>query len=334
MFQTYYKPIVKEGSQNITANYPSDVRVYVDGAEARVWAVFGLTGEVEIDPTMYPEAGKQTLTPAVVPGPDSVVTCSYRRMRSFLKTDLVQRTFYRVTTVGVPLNVDLSTVQPQDLVETPLESAVATSSYEIEKLDWIWREAVRRNRWILEQGGERVKVFMRKNVGLPCSCIDVDTENHQQPRGDCPVCYGTGILGGYEGPYDIIIAPDDGEKRLKQTDKGRAVEHNYEVWTGPSPLLSMRDFIVKQNGERYRIGAVKIPSNRGIILQQHFTIGHIDANDIVQSVPVGLSVKFPGVEFAPSGPEQEAVSETTDRPNIPAEEQMRGRTPAWVNITY
>jgi hypothetical protein len=332
VFRTLHSPIVKEGSQQIPADYPLDVRVFVDGVEARVLRVFGKAGEVEIDPRMFPEVGTQSLTPAVIPGPNSRVVCYYRYTRTLLKTDLAQRVFWRVATVGIPINLDLATVQPQDLVETPLESAAAASSYEVEKLDYIWREAVRRNRWILEQGGERVKAFLRKNVGVPCPCDP--SEQHKQPQNDCLNCYGTGILGGYEGPYDLIVAPDDAERKISQTELGRTVEHSYETWTGPTPILAHRDFIVKVNGERYSVGGVRFPNNRGNIIQQHFTVGHLDEKDIRYKVPVGSPLHAPAVQFAPDGPENEASSGVTNKPNIPSEQQLRGRTIAWENLEY
>jgi len=331
VFRTQY-PIVKEGSQATPAESSDDVRVYIDGVETRVLRVYGFTNEVEIDPFIYANIATQKYDPSLVPGPNSRVTCTYRRNRSLLKTDLIQRVFYRVTTVGVPITKDLSVCQPQDLVETPLEQASACHSYEIEKLDYMWREATRRNRWILEQGGERVKFFLRKAVGIACPCIPDGF--HKQPLNDCLVCFGTGIIGGYEGPYEGIIAPDDAERRISQKDIGRTVEHTYEVWTGPTPLLSHRDLIVKINGDRYGIGPVRFPSNRGMTLQQHFNISHLDEKNIRYKVPVGNPVKFIAVQFAPSGPDQEASEAITDKPNIPEERQLKGRSKVWENIEY
>lgn len=332
VFQTLHRPIVKEASQQIAANSPLDVRVYVDGVEARVLRVLGATGEVEIDPNHYIDVGTQKPIPPVVPSLTSHVTCTYRHTKSLLKTDLFTRVFYRVTTVAVDKSCVLAHVNAGDLIETPLEHAVATHTMEVEKLDAYWREGIRRNRWILQQGGERVKLFIRKTVGVPCPCIPDD--HHNQPINDCPMCYGTGIVGGYEGPYDIIIAPDDAERRINQSEIGRNKEHTYEVWTGPTPLLSMRDFIVKQNNDRYSIGGVRTPSNRGMVLQQHFNIGVFDNQDIRSRVPLKDPVKYVAVQFGPTGPELEASSNPTDKPNIPEERQIKGRTMAWENENF
>jgi len=339
VFKTQH-PIVKAGSQAVPANSPDDVMVFVDDVRARILRVDGANGEVELDTTWYANAEQQNLDEPVTPGDNSVVTCAYRYNKTLLKTDLAQRIFYRVTTIGIPDALELADATCTDLRETPLERAAMTSQAEIEKLDYIWREGVRRNRWILFEGGERVKAFIKKHVGVPCPCISVHHQNHHQPQNDCERCYGSGILGGYEGPYDIIIAPDDAERRIAQRDVGRTVEHSYEVWTGPSPLLSQRDFIVKINGERYSIGPVRFPSNRGNVLQQHFNIGRLDELDIRYKVPVTAPC---GVVAAQSGagrvqpaipPATNAAVRLTDKCNIPNEREIRGRTVTWKNITF
>lgn len=331
VFKTLHYPIVDEGSRSGPTVDPRSVRVWVDGVEARVLRVHGATGEVELDANVYTEVGLQQRILPVLPTNNSVVTCAYRYTRSVLKTDLNQRIFYRVTTVGIPQSCNQASVTVADLAETPLEYAAATNTFEIEKLDYIWREAIRRNRWILAQGGERVSVFLKKNVGVPCSCY---SQIHHQPKSDCIRCYGTGILGGYEGPYPIIIAPDDSEVSILQTEFGRTSEHRYETWTGPTPLLCQRDFIMKVNGDRYGVGPVRMPTNRGNILQQHFTISSFDDKDIRFKVPVGDPVKYAAVQFSTRGPEQEASAEITEKPNIPEEREIRGRTLAWKNTNY
>jgi len=321
-------PIVKAGSQKVPANAPSDVIVRVNGVQAAILAVDGPHGEVELDPVWYENVSTQKLDPAVLPAPTDVTTVTYRYNRSFLRTDLGQRIFYRATTVGVPVTMPVENAQPQDLKETPLERSILVSSYETEKIDYIWREAVRRNRWVLEQGGERVRAFIRKAVGLPCPCT-LTRPQYKQALGDCLQCYGTGIVGGYEGPYVILVAPDDAERRIAQKDIGRTVEHGYEVFTGPSPILSMRDFLVKLNGDRYSVGSVRMPSNRGMVLQQHFSIGRIDEKDIRYRVPMDNPRAVP-----PVIPPEPDTPEITSKPGIPNEREIRGRTQSWENITY
>jgi len=321
IFITRNTPLVIQPAIN-TPYADLNVYVTVDGVPARVLSVIASTGEVELDSSPVFDVVNQKQTPAVLPSPNSKVLCSYRYIEQGPRTSLYQRLFYRVTTVAAS--------QTGELIETPIHRASQTNSYEIEKLDYIWREAIRRNKFILAQAGERVKVFIRKTVGVKCGCL---SDLYKQPASDCLVCYGTGIIGGYDGPYDILIAPDEAEKKIAQSNRGRNFEHVYDTWTGPNPLLSMRDFMVKLNGDRYGIGAVKIPTNRGMQLQQHFMVSHLDESDIIYKVPVldVTTLKVPQTRYIVDG-EGRATPMTTDREAIPAERQIRGRTATYENI--
>jgi len=329
VFQTVFRPIVAAGSQALPEVSPNEVKVTIDGAPARIRRVVGATGEVELESRQFPDVATQSLDPSPVPSPSSIVKVSYRYNRSILRTDLGTRIFYRVTTIGIRVRADLDVIRQEEIVETPLARAASTSSRELEKVDWIWREAVRRNQWILQEGGERVLAYLQKTVGEPCPCIQSHT--HKQPLNDCTLCYGVGVRGGYEGPYPIVVAPDDAERRINQTARGLNVEHTMDVWTGPAPLLSQRDFIVRINGERFSIGAVRMPTNRGMVLQQHFNLGWIDEKDIRFKVPID---NVHGLTAAQPQPPALSGAANTSKPNIPDERELRGRTRTWENLVY
>jgi hypothetical protein len=277
-----------------------------------------------------------------------VVEISYYTNRNHVRSGLDAKLYYRITTVALDPDT------PSGLIETPLNRCEPYTNIAVETLDYIWREAVRRNNWILEQGGERVKAFVRKQSGIRCFCRrdERQVEYSQQPDSRCQICYGTGIVGGYEGPYETILAPDDGERRIAQTQSGRRVEHTYEVWTGPSPLVTQRDFFVKQTNERYSVGAVRRPTNRGNVLQQHFTIGYLDEGDIRYQVPINGTAGLPwpesrtgrdpevpypviGTQYHPQQVgTHPATPMTTEKDNIGDEREKRGRTKVWENQNY
>ncbi len=336
-------PIVKKSGQNIYGNAISDVRVEIDGVVAEVHEVFGTTGEVTLVNQSTVDRATDNYAAPTLPSKDSVVTVTYYRNVNLTPgTALSRKTFYRITTVAKT---------DEGLVETALDQCPMVTPTAVEELDYIWREAIRRNQWILQQGGERVKVFIRKQSGERCGCsIDPRTrEFSKQPSNRCKVCYGVGFVGGYEGPYEIIVAPDDAERRVSQTQTGRRVEHTYEVFMGPSPMVTQRDFIVKQTNERYSIGAVRRPTNRGAILQQHFNIAALDQADMRYSVPIdGIGdLTYPetryshsavapaGGEFThdpphPVGPDS-TTPMITEKSNHADENEPRGRTPVWDN---
>lgn len=168
-------------------------------------------------------------------------------------------------------------------------------------------------------------------------------------------CFGTGFIGGYEGPYDIIVAPDDAERAVRQTPTGRYVDHLQDVWTGPSPMLTQRDFIVKQTNERYSVGPVRKPSARGNVMQQHFQMKYIEENDIRYKVPLfdttalcwpetrcrpavlqggAWATEYPPLGPYPVGADYQQTPMQTEKENIPNEREQRGRTPVWENTQY
>jgi hypothetical protein len=327
VFRVSNYPIVKPVSEAVAADHPLDVIVKIDGKEVIPAAVYGSIGEVELRIDKTYDMGTNSLIDPILPNPESMVTCSYRYNINLVQNELDRKIFYRATSVGYR-------EWDGELRETPLEWTESKTIHHIENMDYIWREAIRRNSWILDQGGERVFLFIRKWSGDTCQeCWDHD---YKHPRNSCLVCYGTGIEGGYEGPFEIRIAPQDGEKRIGFDQYGFSIENVYEVWTGPSPMLSQRDFIVKQNNDRYSLGPIRMPTNRGNVLQQHFQIDILEENDIRYKVPLNLGENaFPETRVRTWDDEEGKVSspQITDKETVPDGLQERGRTATYDNIT-
>lgn len=329
VFRTLNFPITRPNDPQSIANTVTDAQVFIDGVEVPVANVVGHTGDVTLQTAYrYDVATNQRLDP-ILPRPDSVVTCTYSYNTNLLDASLYQRTFYRVTTVGRDKWDNI-------LKETPLAWTNALHIQQMENLDYIWREAIRRNRWILDQGGERVKVFIHKYRGIPCKCTKRYDDPH--PKNDCPKCFSTGFLGGYEGPFEMLMAPPDTERSIRQSDRGRHQEMTYDVWTGPSPLLSQRDFMVKLNGDRYSIGPVRMPTNRGNVLQQHFNVSVLDHQDIRYQVPVTGTdtLAFPETRTMKWDDYGDEVRypQITEKSEVFNGIEERGRTPVYENINY
>jgi hypothetical protein len=355
------KDAQSSNSQPIYADAPSDITVYINGVETAVESVFGSSGEITLVNQPEFDLAIEKWDDALLPNSNILVEVSYYANRNYVRSEKYGHLFYRLSTVVL----DPST--PSGYRESPLTYCPPLSTINVETMDYIWREAVRRNYWILQQGGERVKLFIRKQAGIPCTCrLDEHSiEYSGQPSQMCLTCFGSGYVGGYEGPYDVILAPDDAERRHSQGPWGRRVEHTYEVWTGPSPVVTQRDLVVKQTNERYSIGPVRRPSNRGNLLQQHFNISALDEQDIRYQVPIDGtdSYTWPQTRYSkpyypnlpvngdlpiappynngeapisdpyPEGADSQIPMESNET-DVPAEKQPRGRTPAWANIEW
>ena len=327
-----HKPLIHPNSNGQTSTSIHDVKVEIDDGdgtflEVPAFAVNGVTGEIQlISAPSYNQELQQVIPPRLPRQPGGRVRISYYYLRYSVLTVLNQRTFYKVTTVAV---------DPHDAsktIETPIDEISDRSAFDIDMIDWVWREAIKRNMWILEQGGERVKVFVRKWMGPKCPSYQY---NYAQSHNDCRLCMGTGIVDGYEGPYDILIAPPETEKSVELADMGLHIRYDWAAWTGCYPLLNARDVVIRGNNERYVVGPVNPQGSRGAIYQQHFTMSYIDQGDIRYQIPIdgGQTVPAAWDAFRQAQP-TEASPVINDKPTVPAERQIRGRTVTFENITW
>jgi hypothetical protein len=333
IIHTYYKPIVIPGTNGEIANHPKYVQIEIketsndDFKIVPAFKVIGETGEIflinkkvfnhkynRLDFPLLPDLNK-----------GGEIRVSYTYINNLISTDINRKIYYKCTTV-----VRDST---GEIKETPLNEVEAYSLYDMERIDWIWAEAIRRNKWILEQGGERVKVFIRKWFGERCPCWD---EQYRISKNDCPICYGTSYIGGYEGPYDIIIAPPEAEKTVQLLDMGLHVSYDWNTWTGPYPLLNDRDFIVRQNNDRFSIAHVNPQGSRGTIYQQHFMLSPLDKKDPRYRIPI-----YGGQNQIPPSWNAYREDKPTDaspvipvKPEVLEQYQLKGRTVTFENIVY
>lgn len=191
VIKTYFKPLVVPGTNGkILADNSKHVMVKVKKnslspfVEVPAWKVIGETGEIYLISNKVYNAKTNKLELPLLPDIASggEVRVSYTYIDNLIQTDIARRIYYKVTTVA--FDPDDSTT-----TETSLDQVEAINLYDMERVDYIWAEAIRRNRWILEQGGERVKVFIRKWAGERCTCYD---EQYRTSKSDCHVCFPAG----------------------------------------------------------------------------------------------------------------------------------------------
>ena len=330
---TFNKPIVMPGTNGEIANHPTHVRVEIRPTSldsfqtVPAFKVFGESGEIFLINRQTYNNQYNRLDPPVLPNLSSggEIRVSYTYINNHIQLDANRKVYYKCTTVGIDASND-------EMKETPLNEVEAISLYDMEKIDWIWAESIRRNRWMLEQAGERVKLFIRKWAGEKCPCWD---EQYRTAKNDCHLCAGTGYIGGYEGGYDIIIAPPETEKTVQLMDMGLHVSYDWQTWMGPYPLLNDRDFIVRQNGDRLSIAHVNPQGSRGAIYQQHFMLSPLDRRDPRYTVAINGGINVPAAwnAFRQSRP-SDASPTIPNKPEIPDQYELRGRTVTFENIVY
>jgi len=341
IFKVSKRPIVKNLPVLAYADSNSDIVVKIDNGDGQlletpIYKVVGATGEVFLITSGYFDNALRRLVEPRLPdfeNPQSKVTCEYYHNVNAVPFKIDHRIFYKLTTVA---NVLDEQGQIIETLESPLDQSEPVTFQQVETINWYWREAIRRNRWLLQQSGERVKVFIRKWMGTRCPDWD---DTHKRSYAQCPICYGTGYVGGYEGPFDILIAPPEAEKNLELGEAGIRLNYSFETWTGPSPLLSQRDFIVRGNGERFSVGPITPEGSQGAIFLQHFPVQYIDTKDIIYKVPVNPAATIDG-PIPKEDDFREKPGVTTDspvitnKPEIPDSREIKGRSPNFEDITY
>ena len=268
VIQVQHYPIVSRTNDNEYSDDIEDVNVYVDNRQAIIKKIDGVFGVITFNTDRVYDYVLQKWIEPPTPTPNSVVEVVYQYRLEALRLNLNRLPYYKVTTI-------LS-----DGSESRLEWCAATT-LQSDKLDYPYKEAIRRNAWLLDQVGERVLLFIRKTVGQRCPCYLRVMATHKQPQvGLCNICWGTGYIGGYIGPFEIKISPFQSDQKIVMTDRGMKFENIEETWMTVTPRVSQRDFIVRRNSQIYALGPVKAPEVRGIITQQHFSVQSVDTTDI------------------------------------------------------
>jgi hypothetical protein len=268
-------PIVEATGFGQPTRNPADIALTIDGKVHIPKFVNGETGEIILNDRLFYDAVKNQFVDAPLPEVNSDVRISYWYRANFLDTDHLRHfpPYYKVTAIAYDLeNNRLIETNPAMLKGTTLN---------IEQIDWIWTEAIRRNAWIAEMAGEQVMAFQQKRSGIVCGCV-YRSEGTFYPDKSCQDCFGVGFIGGYDGPYPLTIVIPFSEKRFELQERGHRRLDTFEgMWAPPQPMMDQYDVILRQNGEMYMVGPVKRPNHRGFMaLQQRFSMEFLNYHNV------------------------------------------------------
>jgi hypothetical protein len=277
----------------IVATSPDDVTVLLDGKPYRPVMVVGLDQTVwmQMDNTVAPAADARPFI-----GGDAAVALvnngdvgkadysgvqwevRYNALTNFVDIyTTLTRTFYTVVPVG-----DRGEVHTPGALGTPV-----VNSQEVDRMDYMQREMVRRNAWLFEQVGEPAYIMFRKTRGVSCGCKGTGLG---QPRTGCPSCFEIGFVGGYYGPYDILFIDPDQAATRELDEGGVKVTRAARSYLTNTPIVQDGDLIIRRNGERLVISEVVYKSPRGVILQQDFNVTLLNKGDTRYLIPVNTGL--------------------------------------------
>jgi hypothetical protein len=257
------------------ANSPDDVTVICDGVSFRPTSVnaFDRTVTMLIDNRLA-QGGAVSDTALVHTTDVSVADYNgvqewqvvYNKLTNFVDIYAqFNRTYYTVVPVG-------------DKGECHKPGAKGTSvvnTQEVDKIDWVFEEMVRRNQYLFETTGEPALCFFRKWRGEVCGCVF----GSQQPKTACPVCFETGFVDGYHGPFDFLFVPPDSALARVLDEGGIKTTRSSRSYMTRTPIVQNGDLILRGNGDIMVISDVVYKMPRGIILQQDFTVELLSPGD-------------------------------------------------------
>ena len=141
-----------------------------------------------------------------------------------------------------------------------------------------------RTDWAMNSFGENGYVFVRKINGRRCSrCWD---DNAKLPTdAKCPICFGTGIEGGYE-KYNFRFTFGEFGRKMRETEYGFDQVTATKGYSGVDVILHSFDIIVRQDGRRYIITNVNPTLIRDMLVQQTFDINFLQQENIAWQLKI------------------------------------------------
>lgn len=298
----------------LMASTPEDVTLTVNGRPVKVARVDGQDATVWLSRSFMIQGTNPEAQPAEVPQDDAVVEVTFQTLTNFVDPAPDHRAFYTV----VPLRADGT------LLHEPGVAGDVVNAMEVDKMDWIEAEMVRRNAWEFENRAEPAHLLIRRTTGPVCSCV-----TNGSPRTGCASCYETGFIGGFYGPYDFGFINPDQAAMVEIREGGRKVSRQSRSMLGPIPYVMAGDLIVRRNGERLVISNPLHLAPRGVLLQQEYDAVLLPPGDTRYRVPLrprgDLPVVFDPARQASPGPLGEPIS--APRPL----DDLSTPTPAWEN---
>lgn len=303
------------------ANNPMDVYMTMDGVWTAVGRVDGSESLIYFEALNLARGGSvqmkgaHTFVKNVIPTQTIVIT--YNKLLNYVDifaAGLGPRTFY--TVVPVLFN-------GKELHAPGAPGTEYKSTMEVDQIDYMLAEMIRRNAFIFEQAGEPASLIVRRTKGKICGCMVANNT----PRSGCSACYETGIIGGYYGPFEILFIDPDTAATRTINEGGVKVERTSRSYLGPTPVVSAGDLIVRRNGERLEISDVVWKSPRGVLVQQDFNVNLLPVKDTRYLIPL-VAPQPPSDSIETFDPR---FVETRNLPTEPLSNPRTDPTKTWEN---
>jgi len=164
----------------------------------------------------------------------------------------------------------------------------ATSSFT--RYDWtIAKEIVRKEHLLMrKRAGTPGWLLKRRLWGEPCTCVNPITG--QIENSTCPICYGTGIEGGYYEAFEFWVTMNPSQRIVKlDSTQGMQTSIIETVRALAYPAAASNDVWVHANtGQRYIVlgDIVAAARHRGIDLVMNLRLEERSRSESLYDIPV------------------------------------------------
>lgn len=136
-----------------------------------------------------------------------------------------------------------------------------------------------RNMWILKNDGVLMDLYIRKTDGEKCSRCWDDVRG-QSANPNCPICFGTTFVGGYEPVFQIYVRQKPASQQLDLSSQGYIINSNPGAWTISSVQIRNRDLLINPEGRMFSVTTSQINHAAGYMFHQELQMKEIDPTDI------------------------------------------------------
>lgn len=147
----------------------------------------------------------------------------------------------------------------------------------------IYEEFIDRKYYMLDNNGETVDILLRKVSGERCPSWNEDYEQ----TIPCPLCFGTGWIGGYEVVRDVRLRILPSAQNYVATPYGMALKTVPQGWLAEWPLLRNGDVVVRADATRFTVSNLALTMHQGVLTEQTFELAFIDPSFPVYGLEVG-----------------------------------------------
>lgn len=176
--------------------------------------------------------------------------------------------WYKVSTVAFFLDGSVS--------ESKLSNPVV---YQVKNENKWFTKMNERNMWILKNDAVLMDLYIRKTDGEKCSRCWDDVRG-QSANPNCPICFGTTFVGGYEPVFQIYVRQKPASQQLDLSSQGYIINSTPGAWTISSIQLRNRDLLINPEGRMFSITTSQINHAAGYMFHQELQMKEIDPTDI------------------------------------------------------